>query len=88
MKKISRRNFMIASGKAVGAMAVASAFAGCASPEQAENCFKPSGMPVKKDDRLTVIDATTWGRATSLVRPSLWRAVVRLSMKNPMDMQC
>lgn len=57
MKKISRRNFMIASGKAVGAMAVASAFAGCASPEQAENCFKPSRMPVKEDARLTAIDA-------------------------------
>ena len=78
MKKISRRSFMIASGKAMGAMTVAAAFAGCASPEQAENCFKPSGMPVKEDARLTAIDAiveTTWGRATSLVRPSLWRAV-------------
>ena len=48
MKKISRRSFMIASGKAMGAMTVAAAFAGCASPEQAENCFKPSGMPVKE----------------------------------------
>ena len=57
MKKISRRSFMIASGKAMGAMTVAAAFAGCASPEQAENCFKPSGMPVKEDARLTAIDA-------------------------------
>ena len=44
-------------GKAMGAMTVAAAFAGCASPEQAENCFKPSGMPVKEDARLTAIDA-------------------------------
>ncbi len=47
MKKITRRNFLIASGKTVGTLAAASAFMGCASPEQAENCFPglqcPSG---------------------------------------------
>ena len=57
MKKISRRSFLIASGKTVGAFAAASAFAGCASPEQAENCLRPSAMPVKTDDRLAAIDA-------------------------------
>ena len=57
MKKISRRSFLIASGKTVGAFAAASAFAGCASPEQAENCLRPSALPVKTDDRLTAIDA-------------------------------
>ena len=29
---------------------------GCASPEQAENCFPRSAMPVRTDDRLTAID--------------------------------
>ena len=56
MKKITRRNFLIASGKTVGTLAAASAFMGCASPEQAENCFPRSGMPVRTDDRLTAID--------------------------------
>ena len=53
MKKITRRNFLIASGKTVGTLAAASAFMGCASPEQAENCFPRSAMPVRTDDRLT-----------------------------------
>lgn len=56
MKKITRRNFLIASGKTVGTLAAASAFMGCASPEQAENCFPRSAMPVRTDDRLTAID--------------------------------
>ena len=34
MKKITRRNFLIASGKTVGTLAAASAFMGCASPER------------------------------------------------------
>ena len=54
MKKITRRNFLIASGKTV--IHRASAFMGCASPEQAENCFPRSAMPVRTDDRLTAID--------------------------------
>ena len=49
MKKITRRNFLIASGKTVGTLAAASAFMGCASPEQAENCFPRSAMPVRTD---------------------------------------
>ena len=56
MKKITRRNFLIASGKTVGTLAAAAAFMGCASPEQAENCFPRSAMPVRTDDRLTAID--------------------------------
>ena len=56
MKKITRRNFLIASGKTVGTLAATSAFMGCASPEQAENCFPRSAMPVRTDDRLTAID--------------------------------
>lgn len=56
MKKITRRNFLIASGKTVGTLVAASAFMGCASPEQAENCFPRSAMPVRTDDRLTAID--------------------------------
>ena len=56
MKKITRRNFLIASGKTVGTLAAASAFMGCASLEQAENCFPRSAMPVRTDDRLTAID--------------------------------
>ena len=55
MKKITRRNFLIASGKTVGTLAAASAFMGCASPEQAENCFPRSAMPVRTEDRLYFI---------------------------------
>lgn len=91
MKKISRRSFMIASGKAMGAMTVAAAFAGCASPEQAENCFKPSGMPVKEDARLTAIDAIVENYMGQGYFPGATIVVARggkTVYENPMDMQC
>lgn len=50
MKKITRRNFLIASGKTVGTLAAASAFRGVPARTQ-ENCFPRSAMPVRTDNR-------------------------------------
>lgn len=59
MKKITRRSFLVASGKAAGVLAATTAFAACASPDQAENCLSgaPAPLPVRQDSRLAQIDA-------------------------------
>lgn len=48
MKKISRRSFMIASGKAMGAMTVAAAFAGCASLNRPKTASSPLECPSRR----------------------------------------
>lgn len=78
MNKISRRSFLLASGKAAGGLAAMTAFGGCASPEQADNgLFTPSALPVRTDERLAGIDAIVQDYMNQGYFPGATIAVVR-----------